>query len=164
MLGVSTMFVCDYDEDVHFESLRRYLIELQDFECSLDPRMPSGADIVDDYIQHTLNQCKKCHGKVLSAKIGDEVVGFATILTKVKSEELDEGDLEYGLVSDLFVAKKCRKQGLGRMLMEEAENYARANNVKWLRRGVLAGNQSADRFYESMGFKSRYIEREKCLR
>jgi GNAT superfamily N-acetyltransferase len=125
--------------------------------------MPPGSDIVDDYIPHMLDRCKRCEGKILIAEIDGEVAGFATILTKVRSEEPEDGDLEYGLVSELMVVEKFRKKGLVRRLLEEAESYARANDVKWLRIGVLAGNRAADKLYASMGFSSQYVEREKDL-
>ena len=95
--------------------------------------------------------------------MNEKVVGFATILAKVRSEEIVDGDIEYGLVSDLVVASAHRKQGIGRKLLEAAESYARSNGVRWLRIGVLATNHSADGLYKSMGFKSLYIEREKEL-
>jgi len=85
-------------------------------------------------------------------------------MTKVTSTELEDGDVEYGLVSDLMVRKSFRARGLGRKLLEEAESFARANGVKWLRIGVLADNQAADNLYSSMGFAGLYIEREKDLR
>jgi ribosomal protein S18 acetylase RimI-like enzyme len=97
------------------------------------------------------------------AELNEEVVGYATILAKVRSEEIEEGDIEYGLVTDVVVASKYRRQGIGRKLLEAAELYAKSNDVRWLRIGVLAKNHSADNLYDSMGFKRMYIEREKDL-
>jgi GNAT superfamily N-acetyltransferase len=153
----------DFDEKTHLAGVRACLIELQDFERALDHRLPSGAAIVDDLIAHMLNRCTKCDGRVVVGELNEEVVGFATILAKVKSEELSEGEIEYGLVSELVVASEHRKQGIGRKLLKAAESYAESNGVKRLRIGVLAANHSADELYESMGFKSFYIEREKEL-
>ena len=153
----------DFDEKAHLAGVRACLIELQDFERSLDPRIPSGADIVDDLIPHMLGRCAKCDGRVLVAELNEAVVGFVTILAKVRSAEIQEGDCEYGLVSDVVVASEYRKQGIGRKLLEAAESYAKSTGVRWLRIGVLAENHSADGLYDSMGFKRLYIEREKEL-
>jgi ribosomal protein S18 acetylase RimI-like enzyme len=125
--------------------------------------MPSGAEIVDDFIPHMLDRCTMCDGRVLVAELNDEVAGFATILAKVKSEEIGDGDIEFGLVSDVVVASKYRKRGIGRKLLESAESHAKSSGVRWLRIGVLAENHSADGLYDSMGFKISYIEREKEL-
>lgn len=157
------MLIRDFDEEVHLIGVQACIIELQDFERSLDPRMPSGSEIVDDYVPRMLHRCKQCDGKVLVAEVDSEVAGFTTILTSVTSEEIEDGDIEYGLVSDLVVASRFRRQGLGRKLLEAAESYAKANEVKWLRIGVLAENHSANALYESLNFKKLYIECEKQL-
>ena len=153
----------EFDEKAHLAGVRACLIELQDFERSLDPRLPSGAEIVDDFIPKMMVRCATCDGMVLVAELNEAVAGFVTILAKVKSEEIEEGDIEYGLVSDVVVASKYRKQGIGRKLLEAAESYAKLHGVRWLRIGVLAENRSADGLYDSMGFKRLYIEREKEL-
>jgi ribosomal protein S18 acetylase RimI-like enzyme len=159
----SKLLIRDFDEKVHLIGVQACVIELQDFERSLDPRMPSGSEIVDDYVPRMMYRCKHCDGQVLVAEVDSEVAGFTTILTKVKSEEIEDGEIEYGLVSDLIVASKFRRQGLGRKLLEAAESYARVNEVRWLRIGVLAENHSANALYESLDFKKLYVEREKQL-
>jgi GNAT superfamily N-acetyltransferase len=157
------LLIRDFDEVAHLKGIQACLIELQDFERLLDPRLPSGAEIVDHYIPRMLDRCTQCNGLVLVAELNEEVAGFATILATVQSAEIEEGDIEYGLVSDIVVASKYRKRGIGRKLLEAAESYAKSNGVRWLRIGVLAENHSADGLYDSMGFKKFYIEREKEL-
>jgi ribosomal protein S18 acetylase RimI-like enzyme len=125
--------------------------------------MPTGADIVDAFVPHMLRRCARCRGKVLVAELDGEVAGFASILARVKSDEIEDGDVEYGLISDLIVAREFRKRGIGRTLLEAAESFAKSNGVKWLRVGVLAKNYAAERLYDSSGFEKLYIEREKEL-
>jgi ribosomal protein S18 acetylase RimI-like enzyme len=125
--------------------------------------MPSGSEIVDDYVPQMLDRCIECDGTVLVAEVDGEVAGFATILARVESEDIEDGGIEYGLVSDLVVASRFRRQGLGRKLLEAAESYAKANKVRWLRIGVLAENDSANALYDSLNFKKLYVEREKDL-
>jgi len=157
------LLIQEFHESTHLAGVEACLVELQDFERSLDPRMPSGAEIVDAYIPNMLDRCLECDGKVFVAEVDGEVAGFATILARVMSDEIEDGDIEYGLVSDLIVASKFRKQGIGKKLLEAAETYAKSNEVKCLRIGVLAANQTANKLYDSMGFKKLYIEREKTL-
>lgn len=157
------LLIRGFEETAHLPGVQACLIELQDFERALDPRMPSGAEIVDDYIPRMLNRCMHCQGKIFVAEVGEQVVGFATILSKVKSEEIEDGEIEYGLVSDLIVASRFRKRGVGKKLLEAVESFARSNKVRWLRIGVLAKNHVADGLYDSLGFRKLYIEREKDL-
>ena len=153
----------DFDEARHLTGVRACLIELQDFERSLDPRMPSGAEVVDDYIPKMLKRCVECNGIVLVAESNEKVAGFATTLIKVRSEELEDANIEYGLISDLIVSSQFRKRGLGKVLLQAAESYAECNGVRWLRVSVLAENHVADNLYDSMGFKKLLVEREKEL-
>lgn len=153
----------EFDEKVHLAGVRACLIELQNFERSIDPRLPSGAEIVDDLVPRMMFRCASCDGVVLVAELSEAVIGFVTILAKVRGEEIEEGDFEYGLVSDVFVTSKYRNQGIGRKLLEAAESYAKSKGVRWLRIGVLAENHSADGLYDSIGFKRLFIEREKEL-
>lgn len=153
----------EYDERTDLNRVRDCLVELQDAERMLDHRMPAGKDIVDEYIPKMLDRCEKAQGIILVAEVDGEVAGYATVLTKVTSDELEDGSLEYGLVSDLVVTKEFRGQGLGRHLLRAAESFARAGDVNWLRIGVLAGNQSAQNLYTSMGYSNLYVELEKDL-
>ena len=157
------VLVRDFDEKTHLAGVQACLIELQDFERSLDPRIPSGAEIVDEYIPQMLDRCIECDGKILVAELNEEVVGFATVLARVSSGELADGDIEYGLVSDIVVASKHRNQGIGKKLLAAAEEYARSSDLQSLRIGVLADNHLADELYDSMGFEILYVEREKKL-
>jgi GNAT superfamily N-acetyltransferase len=86
-----------------------------------------------------------------------------TILNRVQSDDLDDGDIEFGLVADLVVRKAYRRTGLGRELMAAAEACARGNDVRWLRISVMAANGGARQMYESMGFSEIYVELEKDL-
>ena len=157
------MKILRFDERTHLQQLRGCVIELQDFEHALDPRLPSGSDIVDEYIPQMLERCESCLGRIFVAEVDGDVAGYVTILTKVSSGELEDGDIEYGLVADLIVRQEYRGNGLGRRLLETAEDYASKHNVKWLRIAALADNHSAKELYSSVGFSELFVEFEKNL-
>lgn len=163
MSGRSDALVRGFDEARHMDGLRQCLIELQDFECRLDSRMPAGADIAEPYLADMFDRCKRGGGRILIAEVDGVVAGYATILPKVRNEELEDGDFEYALLSDLVVLEGYRGQGLGRKLLQAAELYARACKARYLRIGVLAGNEVAENLYADTGFSPRYIELEKVL-
>lgn len=143
--------------------LRYCVIELQDFERQFDPRMPSGEEIADEYVVEMLKRCRDCDGTVLIAEQEGEIAGYATILCRVQSDDLDDGNLEFGLVADLVVREPFRGTGLGRKLLQAAEDYARENEVRWLRISVMSVNEGARKLYESEGFSEIYRELEKEL-
>lgn len=155
--------IVDFQERLHLYAVRECLVELQDFERKIDPRMPTGVQIDKAYVAEMRKRCKTSDGKILVAQVGADVVGYATVLSKVQSDEIDAGDLEYALISDLVVKEAYRGNGIGSRLMREAEAFAIANGAKWLRIGVLAANQLVRKLYESNGFSEVYVELEKSL-
>jgi len=157
------MNIRPYRSDTDGEQLRACVIELQDFERELDPRMPPGEEIVDDYIVAMLFRCRMCDGQVLVADSNGELAGYVTILNRVQSDDLDDGNLEFGLIADLLVRKDYRGQGLGKDLMAAAESFAKEHGVRWLRISVMSENSAARSLYASSGFAEIYAELEKEL-
>ena len=85
-------------------------------------------------------------------------------MSKVTSADLDDGDLEYSLIDDLFVREQFRGNGIGKMLVQAAEHFAASAGPVWLRLSVLANNITARRLYKELGFSELYIDFEKDLR
>jgi GNAT superfamily N-acetyltransferase len=152
-----------YNSETDVQQLRDCVIELQNFEREIDPRMPSGEEIVDDYIVAMMFRCRMCEGQVLVADVDGEIAGYVTLLNRVQSDDLDDGNLEFGLVADLLVRKAYRGKGLGRELMAAAESFATEHGVRWLRVSVMAQNSAARKLYSSSGFSEIYVELEKDL-
>ncbi len=55
-------------------------------------------------------------------------------------------------VSDLAVAEEARGRGVGRVLIEAAEKWARDHGFSVLGLNAIATNEAALRFYERLGF------------
>ena len=163
MTNKPATLILGFDKTRHLSGLRVCVVELQDFERRIDPRIPPGAAIADAYIADMFKRCEECGGRILVAEVDGDVAGYATILPKVRSEQLKAGDLEYGLISDLIVLERYRGLGLGQKLLAAAEQYAKACKVRYLRIGVLAGNQVAESLYASSGFSPLYTELEKTI-
>lgn len=153
----------DFDRKKDFDALRTCFSHLQDHERAVYRRLPAGIEVADDCIRHMLENCQKCDGRIIIADVDGEVGGFITVLNRVVSEEPDDGKLEYALISDLFVHDHCRGKGIGRRLLQLAEDHARASGAEWLRVGVLSGNRPAETLYRSFGFAAWYVEHEKPL-
>ena len=132
------MIVREYEPNTDFDGIRACLVELQDFERQIDRRRPAGDEIADTYISDALSQCAECHGRIFVADEKGQIAGYATVLAKVRSGSLDDGDLEYAYLADLVVRGTYRGRGIGRELIAKAETYARNEGAKWLRVCVLA--------------------------
>ena len=80
--------------------------------------------------------------------------GFAAVkLLDVESEEKFPRRLCY--IDCFAVDENCRRQGVGRKLMEYIREFARENNCTSVQLGVAGFNEAAQDFYKAMGFTPR---------
>lgn len=85
---------------------------------------------------------------VLVAEAGGEVVGFITVLVLPRFEVDDL----FARITSLVVDAGVRERGIGRLLMQAAEDQAKASGAAWLE--VTAGHHRPDarRLFESLGY------------
>ncbi len=75
--------------------------------------------------------------------------GALVAMMNVVSDLLAPGVLHIGL---FMVDSPARGSGLAQALLGRLERWAIAGGAAWLRLGVIAGNDRAERFWESAGF------------
>lgn len=153
----------EFDPPRDRNAVRACFVELQDFERALDPRMPSGEQVADTYLELMFRRCREFDGAVLVAEVDREVVGFVTIWARYRSTEPDDDTAEHGFVSDLVVAATNRGRGIGRALLRAAESRARDAGARSLRLSVKADNAAARSLYAAEGFEPSEILLEKRL-
>ena len=65
-------------------------------------------------------------------------------------------DLEYGgvegMLTDLFVEKRYRNQGIGSLALYEIEDFCRERGIQTIELQVLQRNKNAEIFYRKAGF------------
>ena len=87
---------------------------------------------------------------VLGAFEGENLVGFVRCV----------GDGEHVvIIQDLIVRAACRRQGIGRMLMEKV--FQKYEHVRMLALFTDAQDEAANRFYQKIGL--RRIEQMGCV-
>lgn len=94
---------------------------------------------------------------VLVAEREGAVVGMVTVQLVVSTAE---GGLS-ALVEDMVVAAGARRGGIGRLLLEGAEGWARGRGASRLQLLADRENAAALRFYERMGWRATRLV---CLR
>ena len=70
----------------------------------------------------------------------------------------------HGYISDVAVAPDFEGRGVGRLLLDTAEDWARSKGYSLLTLYVFAGNTHARRVYERFGFQEEVIKYGKILR
>ncbi len=86
--------------------------------------------------------------QVIVAEAADEVVGFVSVLVLPRFEVDDL----FARITSLVVDAGVRERGIGRLLMQAAEEQAKAAGAAWLE--VTAGHHRPDarRLFESLGY------------
>ncbi|MBN1896367.1 MAG: GNAT family N-acetyltransferase [Candidatus Aenigmarchaeota archaeon] len=69
----------------------------------------------------------------------------------------------FGRFEHLFVDQSCRGKGVGRMLMESAEDFFRKSGIKTVKLTVTTTNEDAMKLYEKLGYRTKRYKMEKDL-
>jgi ribosomal protein S18 acetylase RimI-like enzyme len=131
----------------------------QDFILSLVPRLvefgpPAWRDIP---------QMINTDIQVLTDKPGNQSLGIALFIAEDESGvplgfiHLQTGNDYYnhephGHIANVIVAAEGEGRGIGRMLMEKGEEWARAQGYRWLTLSVFAQNLRAREVYKRLGY------------
>lgn len=138
-------------------ALRQCVISLQEYERVIDTRLRPGEMMADEYCDYLHMRCRDARGIILVAEHDAEVAGFVCVLAEEKFTALDDPPGTYALVTDLAVLDQFRRRGIGRLLLDAADAYAREARAAELRIAVLSRNAAARAFYLSKAFEP-YLE------
>jgi len=155
--------VREYRPSTDAAALRACFVELQEHERGIDPSLLRGEEIADRYLDRMLSRCEALDGRVFVAEVEGSVCGFVCVWGTVSPEDLDADPRPYAYVSDLVVSAAYRRRGIGRQLLDRAEDHARAIGAGRLRINAFAGNADAWRLYRACGFEDYIIQLRKAL-
>jgi ribosomal protein S18 acetylase RimI-like enzyme len=80
---------------------------------------------------------------ILIAESGGEVVGMCTVQTEISTAEGGPA----GVLEDMIVTTRFRRQGIGQTLIESAEKWAEEHDLTRLQLLAESGNEAALKFY-----------------
>lgn len=118
-----------------------------------------GFEIDEKSVRRNLAKLRNDGEPPLVAVLGSEVVGLCGISTSVMIHR----DAPIGRISPLVVAKEAQGHGIGRMLLEAAEEWMRKKGCKLVE--VTSNDRLAEAhaFYRHMGFERTSIRFAKTL-
>ena len=91
------------------------------------------------------------------------VSGYAFCIHQQHINDNNLTDIRTLYIDDLCVDEASRGMHVGRALYDHVVSYARENGYYNVTLNVWAGNDSAMRFYESVGLKVQKVGMEKIL-
>lgn len=117
-----------------------------EFEREIPP--PEYVEVDHEEELREVEEIVRSHVALLAEEDGG-VVGF--LLARMKGKRV-------GFVSDLYVAPRARRSGVGASLTREAVRRLRAQGADWIELEVVAGNRSARVVYDRWGFRETEIQ------
>lgn len=103
-------------------------------------------------------------GVALVAVIAGEIAGYVCCVLSDGGPFLRADLRRQAYVTTLVVGEAFRGRGVATALLDEAERFAREQDVAAIGVGVLAGNLGAERLYQRFGFAPHAVEMVKRLR
>jgi ribosomal protein S18 acetylase RimI-like enzyme len=91
----------------------------------------------------------------LLAEENGEPVGYAHLLIRERSASAVMQAATIFLIEDICVAEGCRRKGIGKALLTEAERLAELKGAQSIELCVWAFNEEAAAFYQKAGFTAQ---------
>jgi ribosomal protein S18 acetylase RimI-like enzyme len=89
---------------------------------------------------------------------GRRVGGVAVVMDTSQADGANSRPDEV-ILADIRVAPDCRRQGVGRRLIQFAESHARSAGKRWIKLETQDNNVAACRFYAAAGYSIRTLNR-----
>lgn len=135
------------------KEFKQSIIDLQNYERAFDPEMLSGEATVDAWFNHVFEENKQKDGQVYVAEANGKAVGFISLRTELKGEEILLPNIKSVFVTDFIVSTDFRGKGVGKLLMAKADEYAKEKNISYIKLDVFLANSNANEIYHKLGFK-----------
>jgi len=143
-----TIRIASLDE---FERIRDVRVETLHHHVERIPERFQETDDPPPTREFIANILAENHGALLIAEFDDAVVAFLTVRISTPDASYLVPDV-CGTVDTLGVKEEWRGQGVGRMLMDAAHEWAAAKGVTRMYLNVWEANTNALAFYEALGY------------
>lgn len=145
-----------YDEDI-----KDLLVDLQQYLSDIDKEGYNivGDNFREDYFRKTMDDIKRCNGKILLYEENDEIAGLIVALVNNGEEQrYDFRAPKRGRVTELVVKEKYRGMHIGKQLLESMKEYLKEIGCEKIMIAVFGYNEEAIKFYERNGYHIRMID------
>jgi ribosomal protein S18 acetylase RimI-like enzyme len=137
------------------EIVEKCIFELQEEEVIRQPeywQTPEKA-LEDKYLDYLLKLVSSSNGKLLVAEIDSTVVGYVAVAIEDGKDSSPCIKIKrIGYIPDFVVLREYQKQGIGKKLLDAAEQYIKSQGCEYVSLDVTTGNSAID-FYKKLGYK-----------
>jgi ribosomal protein S18 acetylase RimI-like enzyme len=142
-------------------------LESAEYHAGLDSArygIPQAEEILERYRQGQQHP-SDAHGEAITlvAELGSEIVGFVDARL-TRSPDPMHREMLYCFIVEIAVSNRHQAQGIGRLLLQAAEDWGRSQGADLASLEYLVANQRASRLYERLGYRPASIIATKGLR
>jgi ribosomal protein S18 acetylase RimI-like enzyme len=137
--------------------------QLNRYEAPISGDRPTDRDTARRCLRDNEEAVRNTMGLSIVAERDGKPIGYLCLAIESIGSFVREDVRRVGYIRELVVDEAHRGSGAGKLLMAEAEAYARARKLRRLMLGVLAGNARSQRFYAAFGMAPYAVEMIKEL-
>jgi ribosomal protein S18 acetylase RimI-like enzyme len=127
-----------------------------EYHTSIDPRLAVREDAEESFRQFlTRIAASQSDVIVLAADVGGEIAGFLVGMIRERTPVFVRST--HGYITDIYVDPRFRRRGIGRRLVEAAEEWFAARGMDHVRLQVAAANEAGLAFWRSVGFGDYFL-------
>ncbi len=152
--------IIEYDSK-YDEQIKDLLVELQQHLSDLDKEKYNivGDNFREEYFEKTIEEVKKCNGKILLFKENERIVGLVVgIVNNDEEIRFDFKAPKRGRITELVVAKEYRDKHIGKKLLDSMKEYLKSIGCEKIMIAVFGYNENAIKFYEKNGYHMRMMD------
>jgi ribosomal protein S18 acetylase RimI-like enzyme len=143
------------------EQIKDLLVQLQQYLADMDKEGYNivGNEYKEKYFTKTMEEVKKCNGKIMLYKDNEKIVGLIVgLINNDETEQYDFKAPKRGRITELIVDKEYRGKQIGKQLLAEMNKYLKSIGCEKILIAVFGYNESAIEFYEKNGYHIRMID------
>ncbi|NLR56789.1 GNAT family N-acetyltransferase [Chitinophaga polysaccharea] len=148
----------------HYALINSMMEQLHISEKEFFLKTAAWESIAADYMQHVIDTQETCEGTCLVAYVDNTPAGFIfAYLEETDESRIEDYTNDTLYVSDGYVDKAFRRQGIYRLMNEELENIYIAKGIRRIVRYTLTNNHRMQRFLDTQHYTPVRLVYEKWL-
>ena len=143
-----------------FEKLKGIKLESKKDEMKYSDSLKPLSKTIDIYFEYFREELKKKNSAVFIAEDKKPIgIIIATFFKPLRISKF----ARKGYVSNLYVQKKYRNNGIGKKLLYASLKWMKGNNVKYISLEIHLENKTALKFYRKYGFNDYTLKLAKKI-
>ncbi|MCD6163708.1 MAG: GNAT family N-acetyltransferase [candidate division Zixibacteria bacterium] len=132
-------------------SISKLWLKFMEYNAQFDNSFIVKPKIVGRFARELQHRLDDPNYRLAVVQLDDELVGYCLSYVSKKPYFFKLG--KFGFIGDLYVIDEHRRNGYGKMLVEDAHSFFKRKKVKQIELLVANGNVNTIKFWEKQGFK-----------